>query len=495
MPDDLASRHGKSVPGHRNLQYWGKQGFIRVYIQVPRELRDVIGQSVFRKALGTSCISEAVRRSHAVIAEFQQIIENARAETPVPVTIPALPISREDIVYLALAEDDGIQREDMLRRINNAHRERVVTMTASQAAERSRRMAEQPQADEVGDERPQVPNSVTPTTAPPGAPVGYDYEAALQDWIDDHGSEPPAPSSVRVYRSHLARFFSHLGHTDMRRVADDDVIAWPQVLVKGGDGRKAVSNKSVNNHMASIRAIFRVAKRLKKITTDPTMGVVRKLQISEGVRKGFSREQHGQIIQAALRLESDDPVRWLWLIGCLTGARIGELADAKVSAVQHQFGHHVFNINRSYRCLWNGKPLALKTRGSSPRVLPLHSAIIDAGFLDYVARIREAHGADAALFPMLSRDQDGKRSSQASRLCLVWLRETVGIDDPTLVFHSTRHAIKTYLRGRVPEDVHDKITGHSSGTIGRSYGETDIAVMANALETHIKVVGLTSRTM
>jgi hypothetical protein len=34
----------------------------------------------------------------------------------------------------------------------------------------------------------------------------------------------------------------------------------------------------------------------------------------------------------------------------------------------------------------------------------------------------------------------------------------------------------------VPEDVHDSITGHLNGSVGRSYGETEIAIMARAIE-------------
>jgi ribonuclease PH len=50
------------------------------------------------------------------------------------------------------------------------------------------------------------------------------------------------------------------------------------------------------------------------------------------------------------------------------------------------------------------------------------------------------------------------------------------------VFHSTRHAIKTYLRGRVDRDVSDAITGHCDGSASRQYGETEIITMAKAIE-------------
>jgi hypothetical protein len=44
------------------------------------------------------------------------------------------------------------------------------------------------------------------------------------------------------------------------------------------------------------------------------------------------------------------------------------------------------------------------------------------------------------------------------------------------VFHSLRHNFKDALRAaRVPEDLNDALTGHSTrGSVGRSYGAKDI---------------------
>jgi hypothetical protein len=38
------------------------------------------------------------------------------------------------------------------------------------------------------------------------------------------------------------------------------------------------------------------------------------------------------------------------------------------------------------------------------------------------------------------------------------------------------------LRGRVDRDVHDAITGHDDGSVSREYGETEIAVLRDAIE-------------
>jgi hypothetical protein len=82
------------------------------------------------------------------------------------------------------------------------------------------------------------------------------------------------------------------------------------------------------------------------------------------------------------------------------------------------------------------------TGNQSPPMDWSHSAIIKAGFLDYV----QDRDPNEPLFPILAPDQYGRRSSHASRIALAWLRSVVGITDSRYVFHPTRRALKTLLR-------------------------------------------------
>lgn len=53
-----------------------------------------------------------------------------------------------------------------------------------------------------------------------------------------------------------------------------------------------------------------------------------------------------------------------------------------------------------------------------------------------------------------------------------YLRSTCGITDTTKVFHSFRHTFKRITRDAgINEELHDALTGHSSGGVGRSYGK------------------------
>ena len=58
------------------------------------------------------------------------------------------------------------------------------------------------------------------------------------------------------------------------------------------------------------------------------------------------------------------------------------------------------------------------------------------------------------------------------------------ITDPGLVFHSFRHAFKRFARdAEINTEIHDLLTGHSSGTVGSTYGKgASIKTLKAAIE-------------
>ena len=66
-----------------------------------------------------------------------------------------------------------------------------------------------------------------------------------------------------------------------------------------------------------------------------------------------------------------------------------------------------------------------------------------------------------------------------------WARYTddLGITDPRKVFHSFRHSFKDACRAaRIGEELHDALTGHSSASVGRTYGTgMPLEVLAEAV--------------
>lgn len=120
----------------------------------------------------------------------------------------------------------------------------------------------------------------------------------------------------------------------------------------------------------------------------------------------------------------------------------------------------------------------MKTR-SSERPVPLHPELIRLGFLRFAAD-RRAAGA-AWLFGELRASPDGSRSAAWSKWRGRYLNG-IGLSDPRLVFHSWRHSFKTACRAAsIPEDVHDSLTGHAGGGVGRRYGARELLVLAREM--------------
>jgi integrase len=100
--------------------------------------------------------------------------------------------------------------------------------------------------------------------------------------------------------------------------------------------------------------------------------------------------------------------------------------------------------------------------------------------LKYVAALKRKSATQ--VFPELKPDKRGVWTGAMS----AWLNRylnAIGITDPRKVMHSFRHAFKDACRkARIPESVHDALTGHANGSVGRSYGLGEpLEVLADAV--------------
>jgi integrase len=114
---------------------------------------------------------------------------------------------------------------------------------------------------------------------------------------------------------------------------------------------------------------------------------------------------------------------------------------------------------------------------TSIRVVPIHSAVIALGFLDYVKSVK-----GKKLFPKIRVDSIGRWAGNWSK----WFgryRNNIGLGGRWRDFHSFRHGWKTAARGAsIPKEIHDEITGHENGDVGSGYGKFPIPRLKAELE-------------
>jgi integrase len=150
--------------------------------------------------------------------------------------------------------------------------------------------------------------------------------------------------------------------------------------------------------------------------------------------------------------------RWVpWLLA-FTGARLDEVCQAYTADLRQDQGIWYLDVNEE-----RGKKL--KNPGSARRV-PLHQAILDEGFLEYVKSLPEG-----SLFPDLKPDRFGSPGGTATKRLGRWVR-SLGIEDPRKVpNHSWRHRFKDLCRGAgIEKAVNETLMGHASSDVGDRYG-------------------------
>jgi integrase len=124
----------------------------------------------------------------------------------------------------------------------------------------------------------------------------------------------------------------------------------------------------------------------------------------------------------------------------------------------------------------DGIAKSVKT-AKSIRVVPIHSAVIRLGFLEYVKSIKSKK-----LFPHITLDRRGSWSENFSK----WFgkyRKRIGLAGRWRDFHSFRHGWKTAARSAgIPKEIHDQITGHEGADAGSGYGDVPILTLKGELE-------------
>jgi integrase len=113
-----------------------------------------------------------------------------------------------------------------------------------------------------------------------------------------------------------------------------------------------------------------------------------------------------------------------------------------------------------------GAEQSLKNEGSKRRV-PIHSSLIQLGFMEYVEEIKAS--GHARLFPTLKHGANG--FSDAVGKVFSRLVTKAGLTDPALVLHSLRHGgISKLIGAGCAQNLCEIIAGHSAANVqGQTY--------------------------
>jgi len=302
--------------------------------------------------------------------------------------------------------------------------------------------------------------------AAPNQRTSLEYQKTFALFCEISGLTMNSAISV-VTKRHVREFKDALLLLPCRMLAKEyrgksvkEVLA----LVRGRDDYRRLRPKSINKHLAALSAVFNYAVKHEYREVNPASCMaVRKSR--EQARVPYDLNDIRRIFGTLLSVREDwKEEEWIPLLALFTGCRMEEIGQLLITDIKEEGGIPFISISGADE---QGHIVKRVKTASSVRVVPIHPTLMELGFLCYVA-LQRAEGAER-VFPNLKL-HEGKWTIYFSK----WWgrqRKRFGILDSRKCFHSFRHAFKDACRAAgVPEDIHDALTGHSNGSVGRSYG-------------------------
>ena len=316
-----------------------------------------------------------------------------------------------------------------------------------------------------------------------------DYRGIVQHFVELFGDIPISNFTnelAQEYRLMLARTPVSKGQ------GIRGIDALKQIALADAQDLPRISPATTKKRLRAISSVLSFAKDMGWIQANPIVDAGVSKRVARDItktggsrrRKDYSRDEIKTILSSPVFVADWKPpltdlgqaLYWMPLLAAYTGARQNELAQLYVRDVRQAPGG-VYYLSILNDDADDGDGRRVKTV-SSRRDVPLHTDLLALGFGTYV----ESLPSVGQLFPKLAQDAGGKFGQSFGRHWGPYLVKVVGLDSPAAPMHGFRHAFKTMCRGAgIPDDVHEAITGHSGGTVGRTYGSMPLSRMAEEL--------------
>jgi integrase len=299
--------------------------------------------------------------------------------------------------------------------------------------------------------------------------------ALIAGWAKDvDPSEKTAETSWPGIMKKLAVF---VRFDDATKLTPQHIVDWKEDLLKSKLARSTAAN-----HLQVARTLFGWAVKNHKMASNVAQGISIKFK-KKSLRRGYSDDEARRVLEAS-RTAQEAHLRWVPLLCAHTGCRLEEVCGAAVSDVRRIHGIWTLHIRLDNR------EAGLKLDERSERLIPLHSRIIQAGFIDYVRSLPK----DGPLFPSLRPDAYGRRSGTGTKRIGRWIRKIV-VDPKVQPNNAWRHRFRTLCRNAgIRQDVSDYLTSHGEGDVASRYGEYDVPMLRDAIERINSPVHPSTRT-
>ena len=304
---------------------------------------------------------------------------------------------------------------------------------------------------------------------PPEPVSNLTLEDLFADWKRLYRGD--RQKTIDKVESILREFQDVVGRKPAAAYDKVDVIAYRDYLL---DVRKWAPG-TAKTKITLLSAVFGVAVADGKLPTNPAAMIRVPTSKARPRRLPLEISELQMIFSSPLYTEGfrmkggrGEAAVWLPLLSLFSGNREEELGQLRVWDVCCRNGIWYLNILETDE---DDEANTKVKNSSSWRKLPLHPKVIEAGFLRYVGRLKEA--GHVRLFPKLTPDKYGTFTTSWSKWFHRYLRDKLGITSKLKVFHSTRHNFRDACReAGLDEEIADRLMGHKgNGATGRGYGK------------------------
>ncbi|ENN9981069.1 site-specific integrase [Vibrio vulnificus] len=342
---------------------------------------------------------------------------------------------------------------------------------------------------------------ITPPTMPLEAPVrASKLSNCIELYLSTKKIDKISEKALGRYKSRLDLLLKILKDKDINSFTRDDALAFKHQLVqlppninnnpkyKGKTieeiisfGDTPIGTHTINDTFKVISGFFEWLVLNEKALKNPfTKLQVKKETRASEERKVFTESDLKKIFSLDVfkRRSKDAWHYWLPILGLYTGARINELCQLYTDNVKEVEGIWCININA------DREDQKLKSK-SSWRVIPIHSKLIELGFIDYVQSLPEA----SRVFPTLKYlPQDGYGKYPSKWFSIQRDKALSGEERHKKTFHSFRHTVANQFKQLgVEYSPASYILGHSDETMtygryGKDYSPSVLKPVVDSLE-------------
>jgi integrase len=327
-----------------------------------------------------------------------------------------------------------------------------------------------------GDYGPDEQRKQFPEFERPGDP-GLTPWMLFEQWVAE---AKPAPATVDRWRSVFLKLQGDFKDRSAASITPQEANEWAQGLPNPQRGPRTVRDVWVN----AAKAVFNLAVDKQQLTVNPFAKIKIKVPKARRLRDGkaFTEAEARMILKAAFAIANPKTKgaaarRWVPWLCAYSGARGGEITQIRGIDVVTVGGVNAINIT----------PEAGTVKTREARTVPLHSHLIDQGFLAFVKRSGQGPlfytHAKANEAPTDATNPPKERYVKAREHLADWVRR-LGVTDPEVKpNHAWRDTFKLIgHRHGISERLLDEITGHAPVNVGRGYGVPTLQDKAEALQ-------------